>query len=84
MMAGSVFMINRNKKMRGSIMSTRSYLIDPGYIEPQTRHVIGHIQKKGNYETRDILEGLSVNITDHTMNIEIPAGSMRIINVTEK
>jgi len=60
----------------------RLYLIDPGYLDPANRNVQVKIQMKGIFEAIDILNGNPVSIKDSEINVEIPAGSLRIIDVT--
>lgn len=59
----------------------RLYVIDPGYIDPDPRDVIIKIQIQGEYEAKDILSKKNVDIIDNSIQMHIPAGTLRIIDV---
>ncbi len=62
----------------------RLYLIDPGWLDPAEREVTVMIQVDGNFKAEDILSNENMNIDNNRIDATIPAGSLRIIDVTPR
>jgi hypothetical protein len=61
---------------------TRIVLIDPGFIEPQERNAVIEFQGKIPVEARDILSNEVLEISGSELQLSVPAGSVRFIDVT--
>jgi hypothetical protein len=60
----------------------RITLVDPGYTDPAERSAEIIFQHVKATECRDILSGETLKISDQRMNVIVPAGVFRIIDVT--
>ncbi|MBU2947155.1 WD40 repeat domain-containing protein [Zobellia uliginosa] len=60
---------------------TRLVIVDQGYINPQERTAAITFQNKIPKSATDILNGEIFAIKDKNLNLKIPAGSMRFIDV---
>ncbi|SDR70053.1 hypothetical protein SAMN05216503_0494 [Polaribacter sp. KT25b] len=61
---------------------TRIILMDPGYIEPEERNVIITFQHRKPKSVSDILSKEDLKVTKSKMNLTVPAGSLRFIDVS--
>lgn len=59
----------------------RLMLVDPGYIDPAEREVVVTLQGTIPVKASDILSGEKVSISKGKMNITVPAGSLRFIDL---
>ncbi len=59
----------------------RITLIDPGYTDPANREAEIVLQHLNGTSAKDILSGENISIIDKKMNISVPAGIFRIIDV---
>ncbi|CAA6692410.1 MULTISPECIES: hypothetical protein [unclassified Lentimonas] len=62
----------------------RLILVDPGYVDPQERDVIVRFQGECPESATDILSKESLPITSHTIELTVPAGSVRFVDVSYK
>ncbi len=60
----------------------RVTLIDPGYISPADRSVLVHLQHLQGTACQDILSGQSLPITDRSISLTVPAGILRVVDIT--
>ena len=60
----------------------RLYLIDPGWLDPQERHVSLKVQLPGEFLLRDLLDGRTIPFQGGTAAITVPAGTLRILDAT--
>ena len=61
---------------------TRIILMDSGYIEPQNREVTIRFQNRKPKYVQDILSNEDLKISKNRINLRVPAGSLRFIDVT--
>ena len=61
---------------------TRIILMDSGYIEPQEKEVIITFQNRKPKSVKDILSNVKINISNNLIELKVPAGSLRFIDVT--
>ncbi|QVY65585.1 PQQ-like beta-propeller repeat protein [Polaribacter sp. Q13] len=61
---------------------TRIILLDQGYIEPQDREVTITFQNRNPNFVEDILSKENLKISKNQINLKVPAGSLRFIDVT--
>ena len=61
---------------------TRIILMDSGYIEPQDREVTIRFQNRKPKYVQDILSNEDLKISKNQINLRVPAGSLRFIDVT--
>jgi len=62
----------------------RLVLIDKGYLDPAERSAIVRFQNIRVSECRDILSRERIDIADETMKLTVPAGLLRIVDVTHR
>jgi lambda-carrageenase len=62
----------------------RIYLIDPGWLDPRTRRVSLRVQLPGEYDLCDSLTGAAIPQSDRSAMVEVPAGSLRILDATRR
>ncbi|WP_111709771.1 PQQ-binding-like beta-propeller repeat protein [Lutibacter citreus] len=62
----------------------RLILIDPGYIDPQQREVVVSFQSMVPLKATDILSGEKITIKNNKINLTVPAGSMRFVDIEYK
>lgn len=62
----------------------RLILVDPGYIDPQEREVEIKLQGQAPVSATDILSGEKLKIANSSINLKIPAGSMRFVDLVYK
>lgn len=62
----------------------RLVLIDPGYLDPDDRHAEVLFQNLNVKAARDILSGVSIPTDGNKMNIDVPMGILRIIDLELK
>lgn len=62
--------------------NTRIILMDAGYIEPQKREVTITFQHRKPKSVKDILSNEDLSISENEINLTVPAGSLRFIDVT--
>jgi lambda-carrageenase len=60
---------------------SRLILVDPGYIDPQERGVSIQFQGKIPINAVDILSKEKMRIADSAMDLTVPAGSLRLIDL---
>jgi outer membrane protein assembly factor BamB len=60
----------------------RVYLIDPGWLDPTDRDVTVRLQAEGEPAVSDVLTGEDLTVEDGCFRLTVPAGSLRIIDVT--
>ncbi len=60
----------------------RVTLIDSGYIDPAERQAEIVLQHLNGISCRDILSGKPLDLIDQSINLSVPAGSMRVIDFT--
>ncbi len=60
----------------------RVTLIDPGYLDPAARDVAIVLQSEGWTVCRDILRAEDLPISEQRIALRIPAGTMRIVDLT--
>jgi hypothetical protein len=60
----------------------RIYLIDPGWLDPAERDVAVRLQLAGEAAATDALTGEGIEIEADRFSLTVPAGSMRVIDVT--
>jgi outer membrane protein assembly factor BamB len=60
------------------------YAIDPGWLDPAERRVRVRIQLPGIFAVRDLLSGDALPVTDHQFPLEVPAGSLRILEAVRR
>lgn len=60
---------------------TRVLLADQGYITPQEREATIRLQGKQPKRARDILSGESLTISGRAIQLTVPAGSIRLIDL---
>jgi hypothetical protein len=60
----------------------RIYLIDPGWLDPADRDVTVRIQLDGAPTALDPLAGEAVPVEEGCFHLTVPAGSLRIVDVT--
>ncbi|TYA71722.1 hypothetical protein [Seonamhaeicola marinus] len=60
---------------------TRLILIDPGYLDPQERNVVVKFQNRKPKQVTDILKKEELPISKESIQLKVPAGSMRFIDV---
>ena len=62
----------------------RVTLIDPGYICPADREATILLQHLQGSACRDILGGVSLPIVDNSIRVTVPAGTLRVVDVTHR
>lgn len=62
----------------------RVTLIDPGYLDPADRDVTIVMQHLEGAACRDILSGQSLRIDGGRVRLQIPAGTLRVIDIEQK
>ncbi len=60
----------------------RVTLIDSGYISPADRQVVIHLQHLQGTACQDILSGKLLPIADQSISLTVPAGILRVIDIT--
>ncbi|TXG39089.1 WD40 repeat domain-containing protein [Seonamhaeicola maritimus] len=60
----------------------RVIMVDPGYLDPQERHVVVKFQNRKPKQAIDILSNETLKISDNQLKLKVPAGSMRFIDVS--
>jgi hypothetical protein len=61
---------------------TRIILMDPGYIDPQNRRATIIFQNRKPKSAKDILSNDTLKISGNSVELNVPAGSMRFIDIT--
>jgi hypothetical protein len=64
--------------------SYRLYAIDPGWLDPRARQARVHIQTPGNFHIVDLLSGEEIPVKDNRFDVEVPAGSLRILTAERR
>ncbi|BAX81105.1 PQQ-binding-like beta-propeller repeat protein [Labilibaculum antarcticum] len=62
----------------------RVILVDPGYIDPQDREVEINFQHRKPVKVNDILSKEDLEVKNEKCKVIVPAGSIRLIDVTYK
>ena len=62
----------------------RVTLIDPGYLDPADRDVEIVLQQSGWVRCRDILGNKYLPIQNHSVSLQIPMGTLRIIDLIKE
>ncbi|WP_282135266.1 WD40 repeat domain-containing protein [Seonamhaeicola maritimus] len=60
----------------------RVIMVDPGYLDPQERHVVVKFQNRKPKQAIDVLSNETLKISDNQLKLKVPAGSMRFIDVS--
>ncbi len=59
----------------------RLFLVDPGWLDPADRKVQVDVQLEGRFSAKDLLSGESLNFSNSSLTVNVPAGLFRIIEV---
>lgn len=62
----------------------RLVLIDPGYLDPADRQAVIRFQHIQPIEIRDILSDKVLSLHDNTLQLEVPMGVLRVIDIRHK
>jgi hypothetical protein len=62
----------------------RVVLIDPGYLDPAVRHARLFLQNLDGVECTDILSGERLSIDQGQIELQVPAGTLRIVDVEHR
>lgn len=60
----------------------RVVIIDPGYFDPAPRQAVVHCQHVSAVEIRDVLSGTTLRAGADGLEINVPMGTLRILDVT--
>lgn len=60
----------------------RLVLVDPGYADPQVREATVHFQGNTPVSAKDILSKEPLNIKNQKIELTVPSGSLRLIDLT--
>ncbi len=60
----------------------RVTLVDPGYLDPDDRKVEIVLQQDGWKRCHDILGKMDLSVQGHSIQVNIPAGSLRMLDLT--
>lgn len=60
----------------------RLYLIDTGWVNPQSRNVLIKIQMEGDYEVQNILSKEKLELKNHKFEVAVPSGLFTILDVS--
>ena len=62
----------------------RVTLIDPGYLNPADRKATIHFQHLKATKVHDILAGKDLEIVNDSINLTVPLGILRVVDITHK
>ena len=60
------------------------YLMDPGYVMPETRRAQVSAQLPGQWVARDRIAGNTLGPLAKTISVEVPAGFLRVLELTRE
>ena len=59
----------------------RLFMLDPGWINPNTRDVVVKIQMEGDYMVKNVLDKKQYTLKNKEFSVKVPAGLFKIIDV---
>jgi hypothetical protein len=60
----------------------RLYAVDPGCLDPADRRARFRVNMPGNWQARDVLSGETVAMHGSELELRVPAGAFRVIDLT--